>query len=540
MLSVPELNLGSVDAINYKTRDQKEFFAKILYREEYLEKIILRNKYFLIGEKGTGKTSYAVFLNNSDYANTLSKIVSLTETDYRRFASLMEQGVISTSSYVDIWKVILLLLASDGVARSFTQAASAFPKFGALQRAIDEYYHHTFRPEVNQSLDFIENAPSAAKILARHPENPAAGSLLPSDDLPTERINLSYLERRFKSALSSLKLDKDFILFIDGIDIRPDQIRYEPYIECIKGLANAVWQLNTEYFANIRDTKHHLKVVILMRPDILDNMGFQNLNAKVRDNGVILNWMTTYDGFKNSALFKLVAGTLAKQQDVGGRQLTDVWNAYFPYDLDNLRLAGVIDDPFVGLLRYSFYRPRDIVQYLQLMQSYVNTEQLNKEVFSKDAFESCQREFSEYLLGEVKDYLGFYYSTVDFDEIVGFFSHLRGVNRFSWAQFQGAFSRHKQLIESKAVTIRELKGSPEEFMQFLYSLNIIGYLEPEEFGGNFVHYCFRDRTTVKLRPKVRLGLSYQIHPGLQRALLVGGASRRRHRPKRRRSSTPMN
>ncbi|MCV9941212.1 hypothetical protein OIU35_33125 [Boseaceae bacterium BT-24-1] len=531
MLSVPQLNLGSVDAINYKTRDQKEFFSKILYREEYLEQILLRNKYFLIGEKGTGKTSYAVFLNNSDYSETLSRIVTLTQTDYRRFVSLIEQKKITNFSYVDVWKVILLLLAADGISTIFNNIEGKFPKFAALRSAIDEYYHNAFRPEVDKSLDLIENAGEAARVLASHPEEVTADPPAEAGGFASPKVNLGYLEHRFRNALSSLKLSKDFVLFIDGIDIRPDQISYEPYIECIRGLANAAWELNTEFFSNIRDTKYHIKVVLLMRPDILDNMGFQNLNAKVRDNGVVLDWMTTYDGFRNSALFKLVAGTISKQQEVGTQTLWDVWKYYFPYEMENLRLAEVVDDPFVGFLRYSFYRPRDVVQYLQLMQAHVIKHQDNKDFFSRDSFDKCQREFSDYLLGEVKDYLSFYHSTVDFDEVIGFFSQLGGNNRFSWDQFKGAFSRYRTSLSDKSVTIRELKASPEEFLQFLYSLNIIGYLEPDEFGGNFVHYCFRDRTTVKLRPKVRYGLQYQVHPGLQRALLVGGKTRRRHRPK---------
>ena len=32
---------------------------------------------------------------------------------------------------------------------------------------------------------------------------------------------------------AKMKLDKDVILFIDGIDIRPTQIPYEEYLDCI-------------------------------------------------------------------------------------------------------------------------------------------------------------------------------------------------------------------------------------------------------------------------------------------------------------------
>lgn len=133
MLTVSDLNLGSVDAVNYKTKEQKEYFSKILHRETYLEKVIRSDKYFLIGEKGTGKTSYAVFLHNSDYSNTLSRVVSLSQTDYRRFIALMSLGKFTVSSYVDIWRVILLLLVSDGIANRFPDSLLGFPKFNELR-----------------------------------------------------------------------------------------------------------------------------------------------------------------------------------------------------------------------------------------------------------------------------------------------------------------------------------------------------------------------------------------------------------------------
>ena len=534
MLTVPQLNLGSIDAVNYKTKEDKEFFAKILFREDYLGQVLERKKYFLIGEKGTGKTSYSVFLHNSDYQETLSRTVSLTQTDYRRFISMTDQGKFGVSSYVDIWKVILLLLVSDGIANRFADNAFAFQKFKNLKQAIDEYYHSAFRPEVDQSLDMIENSEIAAKLITKYTELGAKDGVTIQANFPSFQVNLAYLERQFKIALSSVKLPKDFILFIDGIDIRPDQIEYPKYIECIRGLANAAWDLNTEYFANIKDSRKHIKVMLLMRPDILDNMGFQNLNAKVHDNGVLLDWTTSYDAFKNSALFHLVAGTLAKQQDVKGSSDWEVWKHYFPYDHDNLRIAEKADDPFVNFLRYSFYRPRDIVRYLQLMQDSVKRNEVDKSVFSKESFFDCQRNFSEYLLGEVKDYLSFYYSNVDFDEIAGFFSEFGGNNTFSWRQFQNAFERRKTQLSGIDFTLDNAPASPEAFLQFLYSINIIGYLEPDDGGGHFVHYCFRDRTTAKLRPKARTGLQYSVHPGLQRALLVGGKNRTRHRRGRKR------
>ena len=339
-------------------------------------------------------------------------------------------------------------------------------------------------------------------------------------------------------------MGKSFTLFVDGIDIRPAEIEYPKYIECIRGLANAAWQLNSEFFSNIRDSKGRLKVALLMRPDILDQMGFQNLNAKVRDNGVVLNWQTTYSEFRNSSIFQMLLKILANQQPVAYEPIV-VYDHYFPYSLQNQRISEKLDDAFVGILRYSFYRPRDIIQYLILMQEYVKEALADKSHFTEVAFHKVERDFSEYLLGEVKDYLSFYYGNVDFDQIVGFFSMFGGKNSFGWSEFQNAFTEYQKGIDFTAVTVDELRGDAEQFLQFLYSLNIIGYQEPEEFGGTFVHWCFRDRTPVKLRPKVRVGLRYAVHPGLARSLLVGrgGMSKGRaasesKRPRRRRARKP--
>jgi cold shock CspA family protein len=520
MLSVPELNFGSIDAVTYRQKGNKEHLQKILYKEHYLHEIMDPSKYFIIGEKGTGKTSYSVFLENNDYDNTRAKVIELNSTDYQKFIGLKESGRLSLSSYSDVWRVILLLLMSDAVANKASETVFNSAKFDRLRSAINAYYNDAFRPEVDTSLEIVQESAVALGLLA--------GPLKASDSEREKvaatttnfQLNLLSLEREFKNALESLKLNKNIILFIDGIDIRPSDIDFKKYIECIQGLANAAWQLNTDFFSNIRDSNGRMKVCLLMRPDILDQMGFQNLNAKVRDNGVVLNWQTTYETFRSSHIFNMISGVIARQQTEECSN-SDAWKHYFPYELQNQRVSEKADDPFIGLLRYSFYRPRDIIQYLTLMQEWVVHHQDNKSSFTEKSFHRCERDFSDYLLGEVRDYLSFYYSSFDFDQVVGFFSMLNGKNNFSWSEFEQAYERYTSQLPEGSTTVDELRGTPENFLQFLYSLNIIGYLEPEEFGGNFVHWCFRDRTPVKLRPQVKFDLSYTVHPGLARSLLVG-------------------
>ena len=69
MKKIEDLNLGFSDAQNYAQRANKQMLSEIFVKNAYLTKLLRPNIYYLIGEKGTGKTAYAVYLSNNDYQN---------------------------------------------------------------------------------------------------------------------------------------------------------------------------------------------------------------------------------------------------------------------------------------------------------------------------------------------------------------------------------------------------------------------------------------------------------------------------------------
>lgn len=69
---INQLNLGFSDAQNYTQRANKQMLNSVFVKNDFLDKLLQPTVYYLIGEKGTGKTAYAAFLNNNDYANCKS------------------------------------------------------------------------------------------------------------------------------------------------------------------------------------------------------------------------------------------------------------------------------------------------------------------------------------------------------------------------------------------------------------------------------------------------------------------------------------
>lgn len=334
-------------------------------KNQFLDKLINPSTYFLIGEKGTGKTAYSVFLKNNNYKENKTTLSFISATDYEKFYSLKKKKELELTDYTGIWKVILLLLLSKSITED-DKINSPFSKsnLNQLMKAIDEYYMNAFSPEIVTALKIVDSTELAAKLVCKYSEiSESEGATLEFSETRFQ-MNLFYIEKQFSDAIRKLKLNKNVNLFIDGIDIRPNAIPYNDYIECIRGLADACWFLNTELFQNVKDSKGHLKVVLLLRPDIFSTLNLQNAANKLRDNAVFLDWRTTYTEYKGSKLYQVSKKILEYQQEYEG----DIWEIYLPWKLPATSPKRKYDTAFMDFLRISLSRPRDILVILQIIR----------------------------------------------------------------------------------------------------------------------------------------------------------------------------
>jgi hypothetical protein len=139
------------DAFNYRTRHQKDFFNKLFSRTEELDRCLAPATYFLMGEKGSGKTAYAVYLENNSLSGTKCQVTSMTETQYKRFIELKRQGKLAYSDYANIWRSILLFLAGRMVvqkSKGFVETITR--KFKEIEKLVEKWNEHALNPEVER------------------------------------------------------------------------------------------------------------------------------------------------------------------------------------------------------------------------------------------------------------------------------------------------------------------------------------------------------------------------------------------------------
>lgn len=521
MKKIKDLYFGYNDAENYKRPENRDLFAKYFYRTEEFKDIFKPSTNFIIGEKGTGKTAFATYVSNDVTFNTNGFINFIRETDYQKFIKLKTDNHLQLSDYQNVWKVLIYLLLCDRIKTKETEGASVFKSsasFDAIQKAIDEYYVNAFSPEIIHALNFVEKTKYSAELMSQYfkaiGENIKEGSFTHSKF----QTNLLYIQNHFEKAIGSLNLKQNYILFIDGIDIRPENIPYSEYLECVKGLANAIWSLNNDFFPNIK-SEGKLKVILLIRPDIFSNLGLQNQNNKLKDNSVLLDWKTNYSEFDSSKLFLLADRMLLAQQDKYYPEGKS-WEHYFPY---SPFVAGKKESSFIQFLRFSFYRPRDIITILDLMKEvHSRTPNSNPESFTLKDFENSelQSRYSDYLMGEIKDYLSFYYSDADYELFRKFFDFLEGRKEFNYSFFCDSFSEFEDYILKNNILRPKFFETADTFLQFIYDLNIICYIEHAS-GQQYIRWCFRERNYSNISPKVKADCTYQIHYGLIKNLNLG-------------------
>ncbi|GAB6147023.1 P-loop ATPase, Sll1717 family [Desulfocicer niacini] len=523
MKSLKSLDFGFADAQNYKRRENKQRFNKVFIKNEYVDNLCDPGISFLIGEKGTGKTAYAVYISNNDYRNNRSEIKYIRETEYRKFITLKDEKHLQLSDYSNIWKVIIYLLfcqrikENEGGSFNF----SNFGKFTALNDAIDEYYYSAFSPEIIQALEFVQNSKLAAELLSKYAKVKGEQSETFTFTESRFQANLFYIQKKFEDAIKQIRLENNYLLFIDGIDIRPSGIPYKEYLECVKGLANAVWEVNNDFFPTIKGGKGRCRVILLIRPDIFESIGLQNQNAKIRDNSVFLDWKTEYIRHRSSKIFEVADHLLTIQQNGCKYEIGKCWDSYFPWDSNNIFDQYDCPTSFINFLRWSYYRPRDIVTLLTLLQQF--TEDKEKSEFSLEDFEASnfQRAYSNYLLGEVKDQLSFYYEEGDYEIFLKFFEFLRGKDKFSYEIFSNAYDEMSGYLNSIEKNLPQFMNSKNNFLQFLFDLNLLCYLERTRDGKSHIHWCFRERNYANISPKVKTDLEYQVFYGLSKALNLG-------------------
>ena len=445
-----------------------------------------------------------------------ASLLDFSKIDFETFRKLSDEGHLKFIQADQLWKVLLIVIAAEIVFKN-ESTILGFPKFGELKKIIDEFYDNRFNPEFPVVIQLIEKFDKLSKLANQYIGEDGASEGVEESIIVNEASSpLNSILRKFENSFLRSRVSSDHIIFIDRIDIKPDNIEFEKFILGLRAFARAVLSLNEEVFSKMKGRKR-IKFVLLVRPDIFDRLNLQNQSARASDNSTLLSWDTTYEHHRTSDIFSLTDRFLGRQTKMDFLPGA-AWDHFVDRDVYHFDAQERPESnrAFREFLRVSWFRPRDIIRALYTCQSQAECQ---KRV-TRQGFERSFKDFSEYLFGEVKDFSRFYFSDDTFSLIERFFSELNSIQEFNYESYLEVHDRFLSKVMNSAVdrVIDPRVADPDEFLQILYSSNIICWRQKNDFGTVDDYWAFRERSATQLEPKVGLYALYGIHYGLRRAL----------------------
>ena len=508
-----ELFLECHDAKVFREKQNHEVLAHIFFRDPRFERALRRNVYFIIGEKGAGKTMVAQYLSIVS-AEVDASIVDFSTIDFEYFHKLIDEEFIRITPASKVWQVLVSSLLSNHLINAETNIFGD-PRFASLRPLIDEVPKSALVPEFPISLQVLAKLRAGGEVgdgLLSKLNWDAEGQV--RSDSQEIRTPVHALSQRFEQAFSQIRTKKKHIIFVDGIDVKPAELSQEKFVHHLRAFVRSVLHLNENVLSQIKGGGF-VKIVLLLRPDIFNQMGLQNQGAKVSDNSLVLSWESSTQQFKQFDLYRLSRDFLGRQSPKGSIS-GDAWDYYVSPDVYGGRVREHENLSFLEFLRYSWYRPRDIIRVLRMCQEKAVA---SENVIDRSLFERARQNFSGYLLSEVRDYWRFYFPDEDFALVQRFFMELRSEPDFTYLAFLNAHQVLMRKLESEGG--RQMPDSlraPDTLLQMLYSSNMICWQEESEYSKIEQHWAFRERSANQADPLVAPASEYRVHWGLLKDL----------------------
>lgn len=199
--------------------------------------------------------------------------------------------------------------------------------------------------------------------------------------------------------------------------------------------------------------------------------------------------------YRDNALLKIIENKIrASEHKNGIDSCEDIWETYFESTINKTEVRKYI-------LNNSWYRPRDVVRMMKLVQDqYKGEEKFNQEMFDK-----AQQEYSRKMWNEVSEELILTYSSEDLKAIKKFFTNISVPFDFSYLKRRvldlGEIYENVKKFFDKVKLV--------DFLEKMYEWGIIGnsgkrmvfcFLEDDDFSPlekMIIHKPLRNFFSVK-------------------------------------------
>lgn len=443
-MTLGEYEFGFADANKEFSRKPEIFENAFCDTRGTINKLINKHQFLLVGRKGVGKTAFSariqsLALKPENRINT--QVMNLNDFEFGTFSKTsIDSDVTGTQKYKSSWDFILLLTIYKIIFNNLqmTEDDNINKIIFLLDKAgfsIDNGYKAdiTRLSKVKLGLGIVDFDIEFEKAF-----NVSADNYL-------ERITI-IVEKMFQSLENIYLNEQQVILIIDGLD---DILRFRKNkAEIISSLIRSVDYINDKLLR----IKEKIKIILLIREDIISMVNDPDLNKIIQDGSIILSWENRLDELKEIVNLRFMLSGISKEE------ADTKWDSIFPRKIRSKSSWNQIID-------HTLYKPRDILQFLK----YCQNEYPNNKTLSLSETQNVLKIYSnKYFIEEMKNELSGF---VDEELIFLIPTVLRklGGRSFDIEDMMGLYREQGTKIKITNENIKEL-------MLYLFDAGYIGQL----------------------------------------------------------------
>ncbi|NJD01081.1 MAG: hypothetical protein FIA99_00425 [Ruminiclostridium sp.] len=459
---------------------------------DYWDRVIEDKTFFIIGKKGTGKSSiYRMINEQSVNKGVLVENKDFGDFPFEKLLLVDDQNFAKTNQYQSIWENLILNIFSKMIADNpiigdernmyFQRIADyASNCLGSIIEMHKEVVTRTTKTGLGLNFNFLSGAHEAEKSLA-----------IGNGNSNISMINAT-LESLILNYFITCPTERKIVIQFDRLDDNYNQYQdVEQYYQSIISLFKVTYRLNQEFRSRrIKDSK----IILYLRSDIFNELGKRDAeSARWDDFCLTINWaIVNRDDWENPKLLQMInkriyASLLKENKD---------FSVIFDDKIIDLKSSsGKLHNVFQYIVEKTMHRPRDLIQFCK----YIQKETLETGKLYFRTIKNAEKNYGFWLVNsELANEIN---PILKNTESLYEFLKLLGSRPFSLSDF---YDRYK--------TAKSIKMDADDLAYYLYDIGIFQNIDmtfiPPKFRSSFRNKGRLDRNMkIVIHPGVWVGIN---------------------------------
>ncbi len=487
VLKLNQIFIGSVDAkhelLTETIEEKNQFLTSFLTPDNFnIEDYTKKNKYFVTGLKGTGKTAFLRYLSlKMENKNSQTHFI-LFKTDFKEedrkelhktgksTIADIDKDSSDDDDYTNTWLWFLYKQILYKIENTKVRIVAEDENFQKFKTCLTSFEEKVDDGSIKKVFPKLKNGSFEIKLGFK---NTYGKGHVDFEWVDKEQkiVKFSSLVSITKELFKKLKKsnfpEDTLTFFVDELELSFGKSKqYNRDVRLIRDLIIAIYEINL----TAKKNGISLKIIGALRSEVLSVAAAtgKEINKIVTDFGMPINWHQSGGDIKKHPLLKIIYRRIITSETTNGltedHEYEAIWSKYFPAHIQG-------KPPHDYILHATWYRPRDIIRLLSLGQKMFP----NELGFTQQLFDGIKKEYSADCWAEHAEELKAKFTSTQID---GIRLMLTGIKSpFTFNQVNEYAEHRKELYNEVDDLLKNHKMA--SILNILFQIGIIGNAYPK-------------------------------------------------------------